>query len=289
MVDMKKNMKIVLKFYLTFGIIGIGILAFVIFSRISNKDVFSRYESVIESYDAAGANLAKVDACYLRIASLAGNLVKSENVSSSDCDSVIQEISEITEEIDGYMDYVKKVITDGDLKSKLDDLDKVVDSALDSGNDMMGLVKAGNLKEAKALCDAEFLSYANQIDEKVKEMGDECLDVAHDEAYSAYRARKRNEIISVVFILLVLLFQAISSVSTVGDMRIPLGRVMDAVKRLSTGDVNVSIEKRKEDEFGALTDAINALAAKQQRAVSIAKRVSNGDLDYGGESGITKG
>ena len=64
---MKKNMKIIVKFYLTFGIIAIGILAFVIFSRISNKDVFSRYESVIESYDAAGANLAKVNACYLKI------------------------------------------------------------------------------------------------------------------------------------------------------------------------------------------------------------------------------
>lgn len=275
---MKKNMKIIVKFYLTFGIIAIGILAFVIFSRISNKDVFSRYESVIESYDAAGANLAKVNACYLRIASLAGNLVKSDSVSASDCDSVINDISDITEEIDGYMNYVKKVITTGDLKSKLDDLDKIVDGALESGNNMMGLAKAGELKKARALCDSEFLPYANQIDDEVKTMGDECLDLAHEEAASAYQSRVRNEIISVVFILLVLLFQIIASVSTVRDMRIPLKNVMDAVQKLSKGDVNVSIQKRKEDEFGALTDAINALVAKQQRAVGIAKRVANGDL-----------
>ena len=53
-------------------------------------------------------------------------------MSASDCDSVINDISDITEEIDGYMNYVKKVITTGDLKSKLDDLDKIVDGALES-------------------------------------------------------------------------------------------------------------------------------------------------------------
>ncbi len=278
MIDMKRNIGIVWKLYLTFGIMGIGILTFLIFTRFSSKDVFNRYETVIEKYDAAGANLAKVEACYLRIASMAANLVKSDNVSSSDVDTGIKDISEITEEIDGYMEYVDKVITKGDLKNKLDDLEKMVEGALESGNNMIGLAKAGKLEEARALCDAEFMSYANQIDEKVKEMGEECLDIAHSEANSAHDARVRNEIISIVFILVILLFQAFSSVSSIRDMRIPLGYVMDAVRKLAKGDVNVSIKKRKDDEFGELTDAINTLAAKQQRAVGIAKKVSEGDL-----------
>ena len=117
---MKRNIGIVWKLYLTFGIMGIGILTFLIFTRFSSKDVFNRYETVIEKYDAAGANLAKVEACYLRVASMAANLVKSDNVSSSDVDTGIKDISEITEEIDGYMEYVDKVITKGDLKNKLD-------------------------------------------------------------------------------------------------------------------------------------------------------------------------
>ena len=59
---------------------------------------------------------------------------------------------------------------------------KVKFGALESGNNMMGLAKAGELEKARALCDSEFLPYANQIDDEVKTMGDECLDLAHEEA-----------------------------------------------------------------------------------------------------------
>lgn len=275
---MKKNMKISTKFYLTFTIIGIAVLLFIFVSRIQSQKVYEKYENVISTYDAVGADLAKVDALYLKIEVLSCNLVNRDKVTSEEYESTMKEIAEISEEVEKQMEYVDKMITSGDLKEQLNDLERLIEKETETGNTMMGLVKEGKGEEAQAICDSDFIVLADEIDEAIEKIEEDCLELAHQDATDAYNARISNEIISTIFIIIGLLFLIVVSTVSVRDIRIPMANIVEAVKKLSKGDVNVSIQKRKCDEFGVLTDAINELAAKEQRAADIAKKVSAGDL-----------
>lgn len=275
---MKKDLKISTKLYIAFIGIAILILVFNTYQSLSNRNVISQYETVIGTYDAASAYLAKANVKYQTVQLLIKDLLNNTQLSNADVEETAQKIQEATASAEASLKYVNEVITSGDLKDDLDDLNDKIEAETTSGEEMMAKLGAGDAKSAVAIYEEAFVPYAEEIDELIEGMEEECLTIAHQQATDAYNARVRSERIGQVVTLLLIVVLILVAINSVRDIKIPLNDLLEAVKKLSKGDVNVSIKKRKEDELGELTDALNALAAKEQRATAIAQKVSAGDL-----------
>ena len=273
-----KNLKITTKLYLSFIGIAVVVLCFVIYNSAQHSNVTSKYEEVISTYDAANTYIEKANANYMQVGVIVCNLVQKDNPTKADCDSVRTQAEEIMAEADKYVDYLDKVVTEGELKSKLEEVNTLVNNAVEVSEALIADIMAGNLTNARKVCDEDFVPCANQINTLADEMFKESTSIKNQLASEAHDAMVLGERIAIGFSILMFIVMILLSVTTVRSIRLPMGEVLEALGRLSTGDVNVNLVKKKEDEFGELIDYMNALAAKQQRASGIAKRISDGDL-----------
>lgn len=273
-----KTLKVTTKLYLALIGIAVIMLIFVIYSSTQHRSITEKYEEVISTYDAAASNLAGANANYLQVGILSSNLAKTEKVTKEECEKVLAEVEEISAKAEKRLDYVRKMITEGDLKNQLDELNDLIEEQSEVGNRMMENVMNGKLSDARTVCDTEFVPLANEIGQLTDEMCEACKTITSSYATEAYNKRVVAERVSVVFIILMFVITIAFSVNVVRDIRLPLSEIIEVLKDLSQGDVNVSVKKYKDNEFGVLTDQINALAAKNQRAADIAKKISVGDL-----------
>lgn len=275
---MKRSFNVSTKLYAAFVGIAILMAAYIFYNNTLHSNVLNSYEEVISTYDAVATELAKVNAYYLQIEVKICNLVKQDTVTPQECASFSEEADEIGSKIENYMDHIKSTITTGKLKDDLDDLQTMVDEVSEIASNMTGYAATGNLAEARNLCDTKFVPLAIEIGDLIEDMGDFCKEQANTEAKDAYDLRIFNERTSIAVIVVIFILMIIVAISTVHDIRRPLHDVVEAVNKLSKGDVDIDIKKRKDDEFGVLTDAINSLIKKQKKAVAIAEKVSSGDL-----------
>jgi len=273
-----KNLKVTTKLYLSFIGIAVVVLCFAIFSSIQHRSVISKYEEVIGTYDAANTYIGKANVDYMQVGVIACDLAQKDNATEEDCAAVEKQVAEIMEEAEKQLNYAGKVITEGELKNQLEKLNALVDEAKEAGEQMIADIRAGSMSDARKHCNEEFIPLANDIKSLSEEMCTTSSDLKNQLASDAYDARVINEKISVGFIILMFIVMIVLAVTTVQSIRLPLNGVLESIEKLSTGNVDVSLEKVKNDEFGELIDNLNALASKQQRASNIAKRISDGDL-----------
>lgn len=273
-----KNLKVTTKLYLSFIGVAVVVLFFVLFNSIQHRNVTSKYEEVISTYDAANTYIAKANADYMAIGVLVCNLAQKDNVSKEDCDSVRERVQELMDDAKKSVDYVDSVIKEGELKSQLEEVDALATEALDLGEVLMEDLVKGNITDARRICDEEFVPCAKEISALAQEMFDTSSAAKNELATDAYDSRRFNETVSVIFMVAMFIVMITLAGTTVRSIRVPLAGVLQSLGKLSKGDVNATLEKRKDDEFGELVDDINALVAKQQRAAGIAKRISDGDL-----------
>ncbi len=273
-----KNLKVTTKLYLSFIGMAVVVLFFVLFNSVQHRNVTAKYEEVISTYDVANTYIAKANADYMQIGVLVCNLAQKENVTKEDCDAVRAQVEEIMDDAKKSVDVVDNAVVEGELKSQIEEVDSLATKALEIGEVLMADLVKGNMTDARKICDEEFVPCANNISTLAGEMFDTSSTMKNELAEEAHDSRTLNETISVIFMVIMFIAMIVLAGTTVRSIRLPLDGVLQSLGKLSKGDVNVNLEKTKNDEFGELIDDINTLVEKQQRAAGIAKRISDGDL-----------
>lgn len=275
---MKKSVKIRTKLYIVFIGVALIVTAFNTYVNARYAQVSKQYESIIEKYDEVRLDFAKINVNYLHIQAYVEGLLDNDKITDSVYQEALGKIQSETEEVDKHAKYINKMITSGDLKDEIDALEKKTASATTAFEDVMQKAKAGDVKAAREEYEGTAVDLATAIDEKLDELENQCSDTTYaliKDAHSDRMVVERNAIVYAVVMFLALV--AIAFV-TVRDITTPLRSAMDALKKLSKGEVNVKAQKKYQDEIGDMVDALNAMAAKQQRASDIAQKVSAGDL-----------
>jgi len=279
---MKRNLKISTKLYLIFFAIVILVTAFNLYQIMGNRSIVSKYESVIKTYDGADAALAKMEAECLQmqiyLESLLHSAADEKKTLTPEYQEVSSQVTALTESAQGHMDYVKSVITDGDLKNDLDALENTAASIESMAVDFMQNIQAGEQEAARTLYEGSFSTLADTMNTQITEMGEKCKTYTSDIATEAYQERVAAERNATVFSVLLFLFVVFVAIATARDIRIPLYDVLQVVRKLGVGDINVMIQKRKDNEFGELADALKELADRERRAADISQKVSRGDF-----------
>ncbi len=66
--------------------------------------------------------------------------------------------------------------------------------------------------------------------------------------------------------------------SVVRIIRVSMEKITDASKKIALGEVDIKIEKERDDEFGVLTDAIQQMIAGARSQAEIAEQIAKGNL-----------
>lgn len=66
--------------------------------------------------------------------------------------------------------------------------------------------------------------------------------------------------------------------SVVRIIRVSMEKITDASKKIALGEVDIKIEKERDDEFGVLTDAIQQMIAGARSQAEVAEQIAKGNL-----------
>lgn len=83
---------------------------------------------------------------------------------------------------------------------------------------------------------------------------------------------------AIVLGVIVVVCQAIFTTYSSRTIRVTMGTVLDATKKLAMGDTDMVLEKTNNDEFGLLVDDLNALIEHTKEQAAIADAVAGGDM-----------
>ncbi|MCJ8346737.1 methyl-accepting chemotaxis protein, partial [bacterium] len=194
------------------------------------------------------------------------------------------QITQLIAERDSHLAYLDDALKDNaKLKKKLESLQisiESVDQLLIHDEQSIHLLKVGYLQK---------MSLAKMEEEKVKQIalqlskGYEALttlaQILKVRIQSSLRSQssKQTQIISVIGIFAIFMGFLIAYI-VIKRILVPLNLTVEAAKKLALGDVDQSIEKVNDDEFGQLTASFNDLIEIQKSRAESAENVAMGDL-----------
>ncbi|MCO4782199.1 MAG: HAMP domain-containing protein [Candidatus Cloacimonetes bacterium] len=228
-----------------------------------------------------------------RVAKLAKSLlllqkVSWQLVSSTNSDQIVSiknnEIVQIIDDRNSHIEYLKNNLSDNKkLMKKLLTLEESVKSLdgemVSNENSIYNLklqfIKAlamAKEKEAEVKIVAESVSFgykalisiAHILKSKVK------ISLELDGV-------KQTKVLSSIGIFAIFLAALIAAIVT-RRISIPLNKTVEAAKQLALGNVDQTLVKHNDDEFGQLTDSFNNLIETQKNRANIVEEVAQGDL-----------
>ena len=275
---MTKNLKISTRLYIAF----FGILVFTIFfctqQTLGMANVAKQYEAVIDTYETVQIELAELEADYLMAQTAMQTFVNSAKENKSDYEGTKKEAEEIAQNIEEHLKVIQKKMTDEDLLEQIEKLDRTIQSESADIEKIMESAKSGNVAEAEQRYGNSFLSSVEEGNELIQTLLVKCEKLAKENIEGAHDYRIHAEISSVIFTTVLSLLVIAIALVTVSNIRRPLKDLVAAVRKIATGDIDVEITKKNNDEIGEVADAVSELLEKNRRVAKIAKDVSAGDL-----------
>ena len=261
---MLKNKKIRTKLDVAF----IGILLFVVLLSIyqmkSMEDISNEYENVIDEYKDTQIEIAEMKAEYLKAQNGVMQLTDGKKKTQEEAAAIQKDLTETSENISSYVESLLSHVSDSSLKDDIEALEELMANEREEVQKIIGLVQSGQVQQAQEIYNSAFSVSINEGNEKINRLIEECGDLAEKNIGDAYQYRKKAFWVSVGFtVLLVMIIITIAVVVAYSICR-PLKNLVDAVRKISTGDLTVEIQKKEDDEIGELADALSMLLTKNR-------------------------
>ncbi|MCD7826797.1 MAG: methyl-accepting chemotaxis protein [Clostridiaceae bacterium] len=275
---MLKNIKISARIYGTFILVILMVFLFFAYRNQQGVAVRNQYQTVISQYDVVSINLARLNTTYAQSQNKLASLLLTESVTEEEAAQNETEIEETSAQLEKYIGIIQDAISDADLKSDFEEITENLDLGKDAAGNVVALLQSNKRSEALEAYNSEYQQVISQTNDQIEEMLEKCTGLSETEAEDAFASQSANDIRSTIFLVVLAVLIIAFCIVTVRSIVKPMYSLVDTVKKLSKGDINVKAEKVNNDEIGVLTDAVNALAAKNMRAARIAEQVSDGDL-----------
>lgn len=273
-----KNIKISTRLYVSFAGILLFFIVLIAFFNNENHSVIKRYDNLIDKHEATAIDLSRLNSHYLQMHVEVTTLANSEKISSEQLADFNSRIAEISEEIEEHTEAVEKNMPSGSIKTEYAQLQDLISEETSVMEKMIASIQKNDMDTAKDIYDGQFEGIATQIDEKIEKIIDDSVEGIDEEQTSMAKRKAFGNNVMSALIAVVLLIAVLISILTVRAIRIPLHELVEAMKQLAKGNIEVEIKKRNNDEIGELIDATELLIQKNRRTERIAEDVAKGDL-----------
>jgi len=278
---MFKKMKIATELYAVIFGIAFALIAVVVFTRVMNQRVNDQYENVISKYDVANTASANLLAAFIKNSLALSNMFNGSEIIEEDynnaktvVDEKRTEVLSLFEDIEGCLDEK----ADKDILDAVKDLETLNNNRRAIVDEIFELADKNDADGALDKYLNELSPIDSQIETEAQEISSIVSELAKEAAEEANHARTAGEVVVLIVGVVVLILAVALGVYVVKDIRGPLDETVEVVEKISIGDINVSIKKRKENEFGKLADTLTKLIEREKNVSDHANAVSQGDL-----------
>ena len=244
---------------------------------------FNINKARVASYDNYAIGKFLVSESYSSFADIKVRLRNALFLYSDNPEKLEEQVAQIEEyklkEEANFQDFETRLPKLGaEIQSKYEELVEKMDTYLATTDEIMELVKAGDVATAQEKLTASGVAVADAVEENLMEL----MEVM-DKAAEQNSQLVERELISMAIILVVLSALAVIITSAyclmlIKAITVPVRKLSLAAKQLAVGDVDVDCEKIYDDDLGELMDEFAIMADAIKEQAKIADLISQGDL-----------
>jgi len=277
---MFKKIKISTELYtIVFGI-ALATTLIVLFTIIQNKHVSKEYETVIGKYDVANTNTSNLNSHFNEMTLAVSDMFNNGEINAENYQNSQTIVTEIRTEIEPLFKSVHENLADVDseIADNIKKLETLSQQQADLIDEVFDLLKKGDAQGAITKYTQELRALNTEVNTLTTVISNAASDLSVHMAKKVNASRIARETIIVIIAVVVVLVAIFSGIYLVRDIRIPLNETIEVMRKISIGDLNVSIEKHKENEFGQLADILTELIRRERAVSQYANSLSKGDL-----------
>ena len=193
-----------------------------------------------------------------------------------------KEFSSKAAEINEKISFLQNKLTLQSNKDKLNELIQNSVSGQKLNQEMLDLNKSGNKEAAKKLYFSDYIAAAGASRDLSSEINSSAKTVADQYYNNARQAEIKAYIIILIFGIFILFSVILLSLYIIRNITKPVREIEHAMKRLSSGELEVEVEYTSKDEFGELAGSVRMMVSKLKEYIHniayITNEISNGNM-----------
>ncbi|ROL56998.1 HAMP domain-containing protein [Bacteroidetes/Chlorobi group bacterium Naka2016] len=274
-------MKISSKLYLSFGVVSLIIVAFVIFAPMQMNSLSTYLEQFKDEQLVKVVLLNEIKENQNVIARAIRNMYLTDDTQI--VEKEWNRVLESRKNLGQLIEKLSKMVTNEKEKEYLGNLKEVRQKNIDGQNKLFELRKQNKTKEAVDFLFGEFRDLQNKYLGNVSNFLKEELELANQAVENGkdLSATSRNLMIAIGLIGIVLGVAFSTVISR--NISKPIKKAVNASERISKGDTNVDLETKSKDETAMLMNAmrkmVENISAMVEDVKFLAKSAQEGKLD----------
>lgn len=190
-----------------------------------------------------------------------------------------EKIEQAKDTVNEYMTEVRSDLRDSATKVLYEEVKANIDAYFDDADKSIEYFEAGKIQEARDYLVNNGVKSANQAEENIKKLVDEIDKYAQKKHEYVTANNKKGDYFVAVIMLLALLNACVAFNFIKKTIRNPLVELAGIAKKVSAGEVDVTITPSKIDnEVGALVDGFQMMVDNLKKQADVLKQISNGNF-----------
>lgn len=236
-----------------------------------------KYQEVVNKYDTICYDISEMNVYISRMQAMAAGMVGG-SYASSEYDSLTKEFEKIDASLTEYKETLEKLITDSTLKDDYQLLLKNIETEKSISMDISEKLQANNQIGARSTYKNDYEPLCQEDDALIDKISDNSQKISQEKMQEASGANMVTQYATAGFLVFFIFSGVMLAGVVISDIRRPLYCVVNGVKRLARGEIDVEVEKFYNDEIGEVADALNRLAEQNRETAAMAETMSGGDF-----------
>ncbi|MSS62681.1 methyl-accepting chemotaxis protein [Velocimicrobium porci] len=273
-----KDLKIKTKLIIGFNIVIVAIVFLAICSLKMIYITNTAGEKRFTTYGTSSGDVALAFVNYQEIKVHLRNLLYVEKDGSASEASEIEQINECSEYMGQYLNKFYKEVKDDQVLSVFKESQASLINFQDTVDKVIALVQENKYDEARLTLEEEGAEVAKTTEGAIDDIIT-MLDKRADEKAKELQGDVGWLVILMIFVAFIgILISVIFEIVIVRSIRIPLKKLKKVSESLAVGDVQITVQKESDDEFGELMDEFKIMIDNIRKQAMIAEQIAKGDM-----------
>ena len=277
-----KNLSLAKKTFIGYGVAGIILIVFSIMGINAQRTIADKYNTVYDTYTQKCIDIGTFTKDYKGLESLLSDYAYAAN-DGIDLSSLSKEITEssetCTKELDDLIDSIPKTDENGQAKTSLENVKKILNDGTAAFKQIMTLVSQKKYTQAMKIYNDSVKAVSDDVDEEVSSVSKYFSDKSDAGRKSVDKRNEQSSVVLSIITFICLVFFIIIATTYTRFLTRPIKALTDLADKISTGDLSGDkIAATTNDELGKMINSFNKVVERMKREVAVANDVAGGNL-----------
>lgn len=277
-----KNLSLAKRTFIGYGVAGIILIVFSIMGINAQRTIADKYNTVYDTYTQKCIDIGTFTKNYKELASLLSDYAYAAN-DGIDLSSLSKEITEssetCTKELDDLIDAIPKTDENGQAKTSLENVKKILNDGTAAFKQIMTLVSQKKYTQAMKIYNDSVKAVSDDVDEEVSSVSKYFSDKSDAGRKNVEKRNEQSSVVLSIITFICLVFFIIIATTYTRFLTKPIKALTDLAEKISTGDLSGDkIVATTNDELGKMINSFNKVVERMKREVAVANDVAGGNL-----------